>query len=117
MIMSRGREAFSGDVQDAIPYFESIGYPCPVATNPAEYFLDLVNSDFSDEAAVTNILDTWEEKRPDAGSSHHKKGFEEDEDEQTGVSHNKGAGLVAEMVSGVVSVECNSTKRKRRCKP
>ena len=118
MILSKGREAFTGDVKDATPYFDSIGYPLPVQTNPAgeflfdlhifnvslssgtnapllsllisllittEHFLDLVNADFSDDAEVDKILDTWEEKRPDAGSSHHKKGFDEDE-EQTGVS-------------------------------
>jgi ABC-type multidrug transport system ATPase subunit len=98
MIMSKGREAFTGDVTDSIPYFESIGYPCPPATNPAEFFLDLVNSDFSDVAAVEDMLKTWEEKKPDAGSSHHKKGFEEDEEEQTGVTHNQGAGISKEMV-------------------
>lgn len=36
MIMSKGREAFAGDVQDATPYFDSIGCPCPSSTNPAE---------------------------------------------------------------------------------
>ena len=36
MIMSKGREAFTGEVEDAIPYFESIGCPCPANTNPAE---------------------------------------------------------------------------------
>jgi energy-coupling factor transporter ATP-binding protein EcfA2 len=41
MIMSRGRQAFSGDVKEAIPHFESIGYPCPPATNPAEVCLRL----------------------------------------------------------------------------
>jgi hypothetical protein len=35
MILSKGREAFTGDVKDATPYFESIGYPLPVQTNPA----------------------------------------------------------------------------------
>lgn len=98
MIMSRGREAFSGDVKDAIAYFESIGYPCPPATNPAEFFLDLVNSDFSDEAEITRMLDTWEEKRPSAGSSHHKKGFDEDADAQEGVVHMKRAPLRRELV-------------------
>jgi ABC-type multidrug transport system ATPase subunit len=44
MVLSKGREAFSGDVQDVIPYFRSIGYPCPQNTNPAEFFLDLVNA-------------------------------------------------------------------------
>lgn len=44
MILSKGREAFTGDVHDAIPYFNDIGSPCPANTNPAEFFLDLVNS-------------------------------------------------------------------------
>lgn len=83
-------------MNDAVDYFSSIGYPCPPATNPAEFYLDLINSDFSDEAAVTSILDTWEEKKPDAGSSHHQvKGFAEDEKE--GVTVVKRAGLMAEM--------------------
>jgi hypothetical protein len=98
--MSRGREAFAGDVSDALPYFESIGFPCPAATNPAEFFLDLVNSDFSDEAAITQILDTWEEKKPDANqSSHHKKGFGggDEADGQQGVVHMKHAPLRKEI--------------------
>ena len=97
MIMSRGRQAYSGDVKDAVPYFDGIGYPCPPAMNPAEFFLDLVNSDFTDEAAVTAILDTWEEKRPDGGaSSHHKKGFEDD-DGQEGVTKVQKAPLSKEI--------------------
>jgi hypothetical protein len=96
MIMSRGRQAFSGDVKDAVEYFAGIGYECPPAMNPAEFFLDLVNSDFTDEAAVTAILDTWEEKRPDGGSSsHHKKGF--DDDGQEGVTTVQKAPLTKEI--------------------
>lgn len=41
MIMSRGREAFSGDVKDAVPYFDEIGYACPPQMNPAEVRLSL----------------------------------------------------------------------------
>jgi len=97
MIMSRGRQAYSGDVNDAVSYFEGIGYSCPPAMNPAEFFLDLVNSDFTDEAAVTAILDTWEEKRPDGGSSsHHKKGFDDD-DGQEGVTKVQKAPLRKEI--------------------
>ena len=100
MIMSRGRTAFAGEANEAIPYFESCGYPCPPATNPAEFFLDLVNSDFSDEAAVTRILDTWEEKRPGgASSSHHKQGFGDDDgDGPQGVAEMKRAPLRKEMM-------------------
>jgi hypothetical protein len=67
----------------------------------AEHFLDLVNSDFSDEAQVDRILDTWEESRPDANtSSHHRiKGFkgDNDEDGQMGVTENKRAPIQKEI--------------------
>ena len=35
MILSRGREAFSGDLSDAPTYFESIGSAVPDQMNPA----------------------------------------------------------------------------------
>jgi hypothetical protein len=60
-----------------------------------EHFLDLINADFSDDAEVDKILNMWEEKRPEAGSSHHAK--EEEEAEQTGVSVLKRASVMAEM--------------------
>mmetsp|Transcript_20898 Transcript_20898/g.29039 ORF Transcript_20898/g.29039 Transcript_20898/m.29039 type:complete len:395 (-) Transcript_20898:169-1353(-) len=60
MILSRGREAFTGRLPEAVSYFESIGYPLPPATNPSEHFLDIVNSDFSDEDEVRGILDKWQ---------------------------------------------------------
>jgi ABC-type multidrug transport system ATPase subunit len=83
MIMSMGREAFAGDKNDAIPYFDSIGFPCPSHTNPAEYFLDLANADFSDDAAVEHLLNTWKGKKPDAGNStHHGKHWDYVDDEE-----------------------------------
>ena len=36
MILSRGRIAYAGDVVEATPYFEKIGYKMPDDTNPAE---------------------------------------------------------------------------------
>ena len=99
MILSQGREAFTGNVTDAVGYFESIGHPLPLQTNPAEHFLDLVNSDFSDEDQVNKILDVWQERRPDAGqSSHHAKaGQEVDDDGQEGVVNLQRAPFAAEM--------------------
>jgi ABC-2 type transporter len=71
MILSCGREAYNGNVKGATDYFDSIGYPCPKTTNPAEHFLDLVNSDFSDENTVLNILDTWEQLQAEEMDDHH----------------------------------------------
>jgi hypothetical protein len=98
MILSQGREAYTGDVKDATGYFESIGYPLPLQTNPAEHFLDLVNSDFSDEAEVNKILDTWQEMRPDKNnSSHHKKKGDDDDEGQEGVVKLKRTTFVQEL--------------------
>lgn len=98
MILSKGREAYTGDVKEAVTYFEDIGFPLPVQMNPAEHFLDLVNADFSDDAAVDKILDTWQEKRPEAGSSHHNKNeVDADDDAQEGVTDMKRAPLRVEM--------------------
>ena len=98
MILSQGREAYTGDVKDATGYFESIGYPLPLQTNPAEHFLDLVNSDFSDEAEVTKILDTWQEMRPDKNNSSHHKKKDDDDEGQEGVVKLKRTTFGKEMV-------------------
>ena len=45
-------------VDQVSPYFESIGHPIPSNTNPAEYLLDLVNSDFEGADAVA-IQHAW----------------------------------------------------------
>lgn len=41
MILSQGREAYTGPVSEATAYFESIGYPLPVQTNPAGKCIDI----------------------------------------------------------------------------
>ena len=83
MILSQGREAFAGNVADAETYFGSIGYPVPPSTNPAEHFLDLVNSDFSSSEEVSKILDLWESRGIDGvtGSLHGTQIEEFDEAE------------------------------------
>lgn len=87
MIMSKGREAFSGNVEDAAPYFNSIGHAVPPATNPAEHFLDLVNSDFSSSQEVDDILQNWEQRKPDGlnASAHGSAVMEDDSDVTQGV--------------------------------
>jgi ABC-type multidrug transport system ATPase subunit len=60
MILSKGREAYVGNSREAATYFASIGHPLPPATNPAEFYLDLVNADFSSSDIVDSILNSWE---------------------------------------------------------
>lgn len=59
LLLSRGRVAYGGPRAGVEAYLESIQFPLPPATNPAEFLLDLVNPDFCDEAAVKAILDKW----------------------------------------------------------
>jgi ABC-type multidrug transport system ATPase subunit len=60
MILSKGREAFVGDVREAVPYFRQLGDPVPPLVNPAEHFLDVFNADFSSDELVDAKLDAWE---------------------------------------------------------
>jgi ABC-type multidrug transport system ATPase subunit len=46
MILSTGRTAFAGPVKDAVPYFEGIGYPLPLQTNPAGKTCEMMNRPF-----------------------------------------------------------------------
>lgn len=65
LILSRGRTAYIGSKNGALPYFESIGHPLPDHANPAEHFLDIVNADFADEASVEKILNIWKQQPPE----------------------------------------------------
>ena len=64
LLLSEGKTCFFGG-KDSIPdYFSNIGRPIPLHTNPAEFLLDLVNTDFvrdhdTAEQQLTVIHDAW----------------------------------------------------------
>lgn len=57
MLLSAGKTCFFGPREDLKSYFDTIGYPIPLHTNPAEFLLDLVNVDFTKDksAAKTHL--------------------------------------------------------------
>jgi ABC-type multidrug transport system ATPase subunit len=59
MLLSQGRCAYRGLAADAEGYFEGIGFKMPAQMNPAEYMLEVVNSDFVDHEQVDRVLDAW----------------------------------------------------------
>ncbi|OAL30113.1 hypothetical protein AYO20_08916 [Fonsecaea nubica] len=64
MLLSGGRTCYFGPVSNIQPYFERISRPVPLHINPAEFLLDLVNSDFNhgagaDEGNLRYIQDAW----------------------------------------------------------
>lgn len=62
LILGRGRTLYFGEREEAISYFESLGYACPPYSNPADHFLTLVNSDFMrDQSEAEKIIDSFNE--------------------------------------------------------
>lgn len=45
ILLSRGRQLWSGSSKDMLVYFNSLGYPCPPLTNPADFVLDISSVD------------------------------------------------------------------------
>ena len=48
LLLSRGHTVYFGDNKNAIPYFAKLGYPAPQFSNPADFFMTLINTDFED---------------------------------------------------------------------
>ena len=71
LLLSRGRATYNGHVADVRDYFASLGYEMPLYTNPAEYILQLVNTDFEmDQKKPAGLLDhlhaAWAQSRQSA---------------------------------------------------
>ncbi|KAL4150304.1 hypothetical protein PRNP1_009708 [Phytophthora ramorum] len=47
---------YCGSRPNMIPHFASIGFSCPKYMNPAEYFVNLVNTDFEDHVDITKLV-------------------------------------------------------------
>ncbi|XP_072121064.1 ATP-binding cassette sub-family G member 8 [Mobula birostris] len=45
VLLSSGLTAYCGTARDMIPYFTSIGYPCPRFCNPCDFYVDLISID------------------------------------------------------------------------
>ncbi|PMD35505.1 ABC-2 type transporter family protein [Hyaloscypha variabilis F] len=57
LLLSGGKSHYFGTVEGVAPQFETMGYPVPLHTNPAEFLLELINIDFaSHQEAASNRL-------------------------------------------------------------
>jgi hypothetical protein len=45
LVLSDGQTIYFGAAGAAVPYFTSVGYPCPEVFNPSDFFLDLLSPD------------------------------------------------------------------------
>lgn len=55
-----GRVCYMGKRTDAAKYFDELGYKCPIETNPAEFYIDLVTVDTEDPIKAVNDLERIE---------------------------------------------------------
>jgi hypothetical protein len=65
LILAEGKTCYSGAGSEAKSYFDRIGYEMPLQINPAEFILDLVNTDFTldregSDTRLVNIQKQWE---------------------------------------------------------
>ena len=50
LLLARGGyPVYTGEAEKMLPYFASLGYECPQATNPADFVLDLITIDLQQE--------------------------------------------------------------------
>jgi len=57
LLLSEGQMAYFGPPGDSIRYFKSLGYPEPQLMSPAEFMLELANTDFVAEDQRESRLD------------------------------------------------------------
>lgn len=63
LLLSKGQVVYFGKTEAAIDYFAKAGFPCPQYTNPADFFMEVINEDFSEEKAdkgnVTKLVQLY----------------------------------------------------------
>ncbi|KAF2472557.1 ATP-binding cassette transporter-like protein [Lindgomyces ingoldianus] len=75
LLLSRGKVAYNGSIADVKDYFSTLGFNMPLYMNPAEYIIQLVNTDFSKDqtkatSQLSTIQDSWS-KSQDAATMVH----------------------------------------------
>ena len=69
LLLSRGKTVYNGRVDDVKDYFAALGFSLPLYMNPAEFVIDLVNTDFardqnSASQRLLTLQDAWNNSNP-----------------------------------------------------
>ncbi|CAH1794455.1 unnamed protein product [Owenia fusiformis] len=95
-LLSLGEMVYHGPSNEALDYFESIGYECEAHNNPPDFFLDIINGDstavagqginpigetaFAEEITGTNLTTNYYSDHSNYGS-HTNNGYHHDKAE------------------------------------
>ena len=64
LLLSTGRTAYFGTPKGSCKYFDTVlKLPIPHLSNPAEFVIDAINSEFTEVEKVSLILDTWNDQK------------------------------------------------------
>nr|KMM64532.1 ATP-binding cassette sub-family G member 8 [Coccidioides posadasii RMSCC 3488] len=69
LLLARGGHlVYAGKGSEMLPHFKQLGYPCPEATNPADFVLDLITIDLQEKGRedasrkrVQRLISGWEQ--------------------------------------------------------
>lgn len=71
LLAQGGSPVFAGKGSQMLPHFASLGYNCPIATNPADFALDLISVDLQHSAReaasrdkVRSLISGWTHAQP-----------------------------------------------------
>ncbi|CAB1101456.1 ABC [Ectocarpus sp. CCAP 1310/34] len=59
ILITMGQTAYFGPAVGGLDHFASLGHKPDGLVNPADYLLEITNSDFSDAKAVQRLADAW----------------------------------------------------------
>ena len=62
LLLTKGCTAYCGPAGELMGYLDSLGKPVPAGVSVSEHALDLVNADFSSDAAVDAVIDQWKQR-------------------------------------------------------
>jgi len=66
-----GRTVYLGPSEEALPYFENLGFKCPQHTNPADFFMDVISGLVPREGDPSfkpeDLFLFWEEDKDNGG--------------------------------------------------
>merc|ERR1719446_1181737 len=65
MCLSGGRVCYNGKASMLAGFCEAIRKPIPSTANPADFFLELVNAEFTSQETVEEVIRGWQAKAPD----------------------------------------------------
>ena len=67
LLLSEGKSLYYGPPNDSVRYFQSLGVPPPPMVSPAEFMLDLANTDFRSDSQhisrLNSLFQKWDQSQ------------------------------------------------------